>query len=161
MTLSPSFDPPIDEATCAIYEAVAAGLNAAGAARGLPAMRWTPHHDWAPASRRSRVYGRPEVADGDRAGVVAAQEWARILDLAELDRDQTWKTLQETYAEDVRLWHGVVSGIRVILLVGTIAPDERQAVAPDPADVEDLRATMRAGRFHPDRSTQPLRLDSV
>lgn len=115
------FDPPIDESTCVMYEAVAAGLTAVGVARGLPAMRWTPHHDFAPPSRRSRVYGYPLTsAAGDRAGVDIAQQWAQILGLVELDRDQQWAQLVERYDQDVRVWHGVVSGIRVILLVETV-----------------------------------------
>lgn len=114
------FDPPIDEATRVIHEAVAAGLTAVGTTRRLPAMHWTPHHDWAPASRRSRIYGYPLTsAAGDRAGADVAQQWAQILDLVELDRDQQWIQLVERYDQNVRVWHGVISGIRVILLVET------------------------------------------
>lgn len=116
-----TFDPPIDEATRVMYEACAAGLSTVGAAHGLPVIRWTPHHDWAPESRRSRIYGRPDVIGGDWAETTAAQQWAQTLGLVELDRDQAYKQLQETYV-GVRLWHGIVTGIRVILLVEATDP---------------------------------------
>ncbi len=124
------FDPPVDESTRVMYEAAAAGLNAAGYSRGLPAMQWRPYHDFAPPSRRSRIYGRPDVAGGDGAGVAAAQQWAHVLGLVELDRDQAFDQLQEHVDEGVRLWHGVVSGIRVILQAQTI---EQHIMQSNPA----------------------------